>query len=200
MDNEKNVIKEDDTKYKANLYYFNTKVDDYELPEAYIIFKEDIKEMFNIDPNINDELSLFYTFSDVGKDNKEIKKIIKVKTQDEYKEMRDRIQSKKDDKTILIEVEKDSYNVSRKVPETFEEEIQCVVEREIKSAGERIRKYLSSNSKRYPKSKKQDKQCSNCNGLIYGDIYKKAKEIKEEYYCEKCALELNDDEPLFVIH
>jgi hypothetical protein len=31
-------------------------------------------------------------------------------------------------------------------------------------------------------------------------MYKKAKEIKEEYYCEKCAFELNDDEPLFVIN
>ena len=186
--------------FKAKLFYCNTTVEDYELPESFLIFKEDIKEMFNIDSNINDELSLFYTFLDVDKQNKEKKKITKVNTQDDYKEMRDRIQTKIEDKTILIEIEKDSFNVSRKAPETFEEEIQCVVEREIKNAAERIRKFLSSNSKRYPYSKKQDKQCSKCSGLIYGDMYKKAKDIQEQYYCEKCALELNDDEPLFVIH
>ena len=199
---EGNEIKEEkeNKKYEANLYYFNSTVKDYELPESFLIFKEDIKEMFNIDSNINDELSLFYTFLDVDKMNKEKKKITKVKTQEDYKEMRDRIQTKIEDKTILIEIEKDSVNANRKAPETFEEEIQCVVEREIKDAAERIRKYLSSNSKKYPYSKKQDKQCCNCNGLIYGDMYKKAKEIEEQYYCEKCALELNDDEPLFVIH
>ena len=189
----------DDKKYKANLYYFNSTVNDYELPESFLIFKEDIKEMFNIDSNINDELSLFYTILDKDKENKEKKKITKVKTQDEYKEMRDGIQ-KIEDKTIFIEIEKDSFNINRKAPETFEEEIQCVVEREIKNAAERIKKFLSSNSKRYPYSKKQDKQCCNCSGLIYGDMYKKAKEISEQYYCEKCAFELNDDEPLFVIH
>jgi hypothetical protein len=198
---EKNIIKgeKDDKNYKANLYYFNSTVNDYELPESFLIFKEDIKEMFNIDSNINDELSLFYTILDKDKENKEKKKITKVKTQDEYKEMRDGIQ-KIEDKTIFIEIEKDSFNINRKAPETFEEEIQCVVEREIKNAAERIKKFLSSNSKRYPYSKKQDKQCCNCSGLIYGDMYKKAKEISEQYYCEKCAFELNDDEPLFVIH
>ena len=198
---EKNIIKgeKDDKNYKANLYYFNSTVNDYELPESFLIFKEDIKEMFNIDSNINDELSLFYTILDKDKENKEKKKITKVKTQDEYKEMRDGIQ-KIEDKTIFIEIEKDSFNINRKTPETFEEEIQCVVEREIKNAAERIKKFLSSNSKRYPYSKKQDKQCCNCSGLIYGDMYKKAKEISEQYYCEKCAFELNDDEPLFVIH
>ena len=198
---EKNIIKgeKDDKNYKANLYYFNSTVNDYELPESFLIFKEDIKEMLNIDSNINDELSLFYTILDKDKENKEKKKITKVKTQDEYKEMRDGIQ-KIEDKTIFIEIEKDSFNINRKAPETFEEEIQCVVEREIKNAAERIKKFLSSNSKRYPYSKKQDKQCCNCSGLIYGDMYKKAKEISEQYYCEKCAFELNDDEPLFVIH
>ena len=198
---EKNIIKgeKDDKNYKANLYYFNSTVNDYELPESFLIFKEDIKEMFNIDSNINDELSLFYTILDKDKENKEKKKITKVKTQDEYKEMRDGIQ-KIEDKTIFIEIEKDSFNINRKAPESFEEEIQCVVEREIKNAAERIKKFLSSNSKRYPYSKKQDKQCYNCSGLIYGDMYKKAKEISEQYYCEKCAFELNDDEPLFVIH
>ena len=192
-------MEEENKNYKANLYYFNSTVNDYELPESFLIFKEDIKEMFNIDSNINDELSLFYTILDKDKENKEKKKITKVKTQEEYKEMRDGIQ-KIEDKTIFIEIEKDSFNINRKAPETFEEEIQCVVEREIKNAAERIKKFLSSNSKRYPYSKKQDKQCCNCSGLIYGDMYKKAKEISEQYYCEKCAFELNDDEPLFVIH
>lgn len=151
---EKNIIKgeKDDKNYKANLYYFNSTVNDYELPESFLIFKEDIKEMFNIDSNINDELSLFYTILDKDKENKEKKKITKVKTQDEYKEMRDGIQ-KIEDKTIFIEIEKDSFNINRKAPETFEEEIQCVVEREIKNAAERIKKFLSSNSKRYPYSK-----------------------------------------------
>ena len=185
--------------YKVNLFYFNNTINDYELPESFLNFKEDIKELFHIDSNLNNEIFLFYTYLENEKDK--VKKInIVVNTEDDYKTMRNRVQKEIENKTILIEIENGSVNIIRKNPETFEEEIQCVVEREIKKAAERIRKCLSSNSEKYSYSKKQDKICEKCNQIIYGNIYKNALKVEEKYYCENCAFNLKDDDPMFIIH
>ena len=166
--------------YKVNLFYFNNTINDYELPESFLNFKEDIKELFHIDSNLNNEIFLFYTYLENEKDK--VKKInIVVNTEDDYKTMRNRVQKEID-------------------PETFEEEIQCVVEREIKKAAERIRKCLSSNSEKYSYSKKQDKICEKCNQIIYGNIYKNALKGEEKYYCEKCSFELKENDPMFIIN
>ena len=184
--------------FKANLFYFNNTYNDYELPESYINFKEDIKELFNIDPNVNDEISLIYTHLENEKDK--TKKKIVVNTEDDYKTMRSRIQKEIEDKTILIEIENGLVNINRKIPESFEDKIQCIVEREIKNAAERIKKCLSSNSDKYSYSKVQDKECEECKGIIYGNIYKNALKVEEKYYCENCAFNLKDDDPMFIIH
>ena len=185
---------------KANLFYFNNTIKDYDLPENLSYFKVDIKELFQIDPRLNEEINLTYIFLEKEKNKNTKEKIIEIKSDDDYKKMKERLTSEIKDQTILIEIENNSNNIhDRKAPETFEEEIQNVVERELKNAGERIRKYLSSNDKKcYPSTKIQDKICSECKNIISGDIYKSAKNVEEKYYCENCSFNIND--PMFIIH
>ena len=185
---------------RANLFYFNNTINDYDLPENLSSFISDIKELFQIDSRLNEEINLTYIFLDKDKNKKTKEKIIEIKSDDDYKKMKERLTNEIKDQNILIEIENNSNNIlERKAPETFEEEIQNIVERELKNAGERIIKYLSSNDKKsYPSSKIQDKICSECNNIISGDIYKSAKNVEEKYYCENCSFNIND--PMFVIH
>ena len=187
---------------RAKLFYLNNIINNYELPEFFEDFKNDIKTLYHIDSRLNEEISFIYIF--LEKENnkeKEKEKNIEIKTEEDYNLMKKRIKVNQiKDKTILIEIEKNSNNLSRKIPETFEEKIQNVVERELKNAGERIRKYLSSNNKKYyPSSKVQVRTCDDCQEIIKGDIFKDVKNVEEKYYCEKCSFKRND-EPMFVIH
>ena len=184
---------------KVNLFYFNNTIKDYDLPETLLNFKSELKELFHIDSKFNEEINIIYILFQKNKNNN-IEKYIEVKLEDDYKIMKERLGKEIKDNTILIEIENNLNNINkRKVPETFEEEIQNIVERELKNASERIINYLSSNDKKnYPASKIQDKECCVCNEIINGDIYKNAVNIEEKYYCEKCSININD--PMFVIH
>ena len=183
---------EDSKKYKATLSYSNNKIEDYDLPESFKDFKSDIKEKFFKDSKLNDEISIFYF---LGKDKNEKKE--EVKTEDEYKTMRNGIASEIKDHTIFIEI---GNNSSIKDPKTFEEEIQFVVERELKNASERIINSLSVDSKKLsPNVLIQDKdKCGDCGKLISGDIYKNVINAEEKFYCEKCSLKIK--EPMFIVH
>ena len=181
---------------KFNLFYLNTTIKEYELPENFSNFKSDIKELFNIDSRLNEEINIIYVL--LKKEKKQtIEKNIDVKTEDDYQNMKTSNINEIKDQTILIEIEKN--DIRRKLPETFEEEIKSVVEREIRDAGERIRQCLSiSDKKYYPSTKIQDKKCDECKDIIAGDIYKNALKVENKFYCEKCSLNIND--PMFVIH
>ena len=102
------------------------------------------------------------------------------------------------DNTILIEIDKVPSETNRTIPETYEEEIQCVVERELKGAAERIKKYLSGKKNCYPCAKSHKKICSKCGRSIFGDLYKSVTDIEEKYYCERCSF--SQKEPCFIIH
>ena len=191
------IIEEDKSNNnKFNLFYLNTTIKEYELPENFSKFKSDIKELFNIDSRLNEEINIIYAL--LKKERKQtIEKNIEVKTEDDYQSMKTSNINEIKDKTILIEIEKN--DIRRKLPETFEEEIKNVVESEIRDAGERIRQYLSiSDKKYYPSTKIQDKNCDECKDIIVGDIYKNALKVENKFYCEKCSLNIND--PMFVIH
>ena len=89
--------------------------------------------------------------------------------------------------------------VEAPIAETFEEEIQFVVETELKNAAERIKNCLSSKNKKiYPETITQDKTCKECGEFIKGNIYKKVLEVKEFFYCEKCSSDIN--EPMFIFY
>ena len=185
-------------KEKVNLFYFNNIIKNYSLPESFKDLKTDIKNLFNIDSRLNKEIFVYYKLL---KENKDIgkEKYIEVKSDEDYQMMKKYISNDSLDKTLLIEIRKNINDDIRKVSEKFEDEIKIIVENELRNAGERIKQYLSSYSKKYyPSSKIQDKICDDCKEIICGDIYKNALKIEEKFYCEQCSFKIND--PMFVIH
>ena len=184
--------------FKANLFYSDEPFNDIYLPETLEAFKLTIKELYNIDSKLNNEICITYILS--GKENnKDIETKIEVKTEDEYKNMRNIIADEIKGKNINIEIKNNLNIINKKKPETFEEEIQFVVETELKNAAERIKNCLSSKNKKiYPETITQDKTCKECGEFIKGNIYKKVLEVKEFFYCEKCSSDIN--EPMFIFH
>ena len=179
---------------KADIYFLNSTIKDVELPISLNEFREKIKDLFLIKNRKNDEIFVIYSKEENGSETS-----IEVKTDEDYIELLKTIkESEIKDNTILIEIDKVPSETNRTIPETYEEEIQCVVERELKGAAERIKKYLSGNKKCYPCAMSHKKMCSKCGRSIYGDLYKSVTDIEEKYYCERCSF--NQKEPCFIIH
>ena len=183
---------------QANIYYMNNTINDFDLPISLNDFRTEIKNLFHIESRSNDEIFVIYTY--LKDDDEKKEKIVEVKTDEDYILLLKRVKDDEiKDKTILIESDKVPSEISRKNPETFEEEIQYVVERELKAAAERIKKYLSGSKKCYPSAKNQkNKICSRCCRDIIGDVYKSVIDIEEKIYCEKCSFSQSD--PTFIIH
>ena len=192
---------------KSNIYYLNTTINDFELPVSLDEFKEKIKNIFHLEKRKNDEIFIFYTHlkeeeddDDEENNNNNKEELLEVKNKENFILLLQRIKlNEVKDETIYIETDKVPSEISRKCPETFEEEIECLVERELKAASERIKKYLSGNKKCFSKNKIQNsKECSNCGRTIIGDIYRSVTNIEESIYCERCSFVKN--EPTFIIH
>ena len=168
---------------RCDLLYLNNKINDFELPKTFNDFRKKVKSTFGLDTNLEDILVVYK----MKKEDKE--KIIEVKTDEEYSEMLKRINSKElEDDSIFIETEKVPNEISRQDATTFEEEIACLVECELKAAGERIKNSLSGNKKCCPTVQNQDiKACNKCSKVISGKIYRSVTDIDEKNYCEKCS-------------
>ena len=179
---------------KADVYFLNSTIKEVELPISLNEFREKIKDLFLIKNRKNDEIFVIYSKEESGSETS-----IEVKIDEDYIELLKTIkESEIKDNTILIEIDKVPSETNRTIPESYEEEIQCVVERELKGAAERIKKYLSGNKKCYPCAMSHKKMCSKCGRNIYGDLYKSVTDIEEKYYCERCSF--NQKEPCFIIH
>ena len=179
---------------KADIYFLNNTIKEVELPISLNEFREKIKDLFLIKNRKNDEIFVIYSKEENGNETS-----IEVKIDEDYIELLKTIkESEIKDNTILIEIDKVPSETNRTIPESYEEEIQCVVERELKGAAERIKKYLSGNKKCYPCAMSHKKMCSKCCRSIYGDLYKSVTDIEEKYYCERCSF--NQKEPCFIIH
>ena len=179
---------------KADVYFLNSTIKEVELPISLNEFREKIKGLFLIKNRKNDEIFVIYS-----KEENDSETTIEVKTDEDYIKLLKTIkESEIKDNTILIEIDKVPSETNRTIPESYEEEIQCVVERELKGAAERIKKYLSGNKKCYPCAMSHKKMCSKCGRSIYGDLYKSVTDIEEKYYCERCSF--NQKEPCFIIH
>ena len=179
---------------KADIYFLNNTIKEVELPISLNEFREKIKDLFLIKNRKNDEIFVIYSKEENGSETS-----IEVKTDEDYIELLKTIkESEIKDNTILIEIDKVPSETNRTIPESYEEEIKCVVERELKGAAERIKKYLSGNKKCYPCAMSHKKMCSKCGRNIYGDLYKSVTDIEEKYYCERCSF--NQKEPCFIIH
>ena len=179
---------------KADVYFLNSTIKEVELPISLNEFREKIKGLFLIKNRKNDEIFVIYS-----KEENDSETTIEVKTDEDYIKLLKTIkESKIKDNTILIEIDKVPSETNRTIPETYEEEIQCVVERELKGAAERIKKYLSGKKNCYPCAKSHKKICSKCGRSIFGDLYKSVTDIEEKYYCERCSF--SQKEPCFIIH
>ena len=179
---------------KADVYFLNSTIKEVELPISLNEFREKIKGLFLIKNRKNDEIFVIYS-----KEENDSETTIEVKTDEDYIKLLKTIkESEIKDNTILIEIDKVPSETNRTIPETYEEEIQCVVERELKGAAERIKKYLSGKKNCYPCAKSHKKICSKCGRSIFGDLYKSVTDIEEKYYCERCSF--SQKEPCFIIH
>ena len=183
----------------CKIYYFNNVIEDFPLPLFLNELRTQVKHLFRIESRANDEIFVIYTFLNKSKDKEVIEEVLEAKTDDDYFELLKRVKSDeiKDD-TIYIETDKVPAEISRTRPKTFEDEIKCVIERELKSAADKIKKYLSGNKKCYPSAKTHKQFCSKCCRPINGDIYKSVIDIEEKLYCEKCSF--NQKDPCFIIH
>ena len=199
--------KEDFQNLTINLYYLNNTIKDYELPLNLNELRIKVKKLFHIKNKTNEEILFLYNITkevkgdeeEEDEENKKKEVTVEVKTDDDYILLLKRIKSDelKND-TIFVETDK-CIGISSKNPETFEEEIECVIKNELKLAGERIKKYLSGLNKCYPTTKNPEQnQCNTCNKIISGKIFRTIVEQDEKNYCEKCSLLY--PKPLFIIN
>ena len=113
---------------KADVYFLNSTIKEVELPISLNEFREKIKGLFLIKNRKNDEIFVIYS-----KEENDSETTIEVKTDEDYIKLLKTIkESEIKDNTILIEIDKVPSETNRTIPETYEEEIQCVVERELK--------------------------------------------------------------------
>ena len=173
-----------DKKHSINIFYLNSKINDYFFPESFQAFKESIKSIFNLPPNSIEQLNDFY---------KE-EKFFNIKTEEDYKNEISKIKELVKIKDINNYIE---YNDNI---ENLEENIKSLVEYEIKSAADRIINGLKFKNNKSEEFKKQEKICDMCNKLIVGDIFIEIIDDKEICYCEKCSLDIEEPKgPLFIM-
>ena len=195
--------KEENRNLTINLYYLNNTINGFILPLCLNDLRTKVKKIFRIENRENDEIFFLYNITVEEKDEEEIIKkdiTIEVKAEDDYELLLKRIKSDEiKNEIIYIETDKVPGEISRKSPETFEEEVQCVIKNELKAAGERIKKYLSGLQKCYPSTINEDQnKCSKCNRVISGKVFRSVIEPEEQYFCEKCSL--LENKPLFIIN
>ena len=176
---DKNVIEE---KHVINIYYLNSKINDYSFPESFQDFKENISSIFNLSQNEIEQLNYCYH-----------NEKSKINTEEEYIIQISKIKSLNKDKDINIYIEFSDDNNN----DTFEEHIKLLVENEIKNAADRI-----INRFKYQKKNEiynsREKICDICKKEIIGDMFKKVNDVEEKFFCENCSLDIQ--EALFIIN
>ena len=184
---------------KADILYLNNKIENFELSFNLSEFRLKLKKLFHLESKENNDIIIIYIMLQ-KKEKETIEEYVEVKTDEDYKLMLDRIESNKiKDNSILIETDRLCGEISRMIPKSFEDEIQCVVSAELEAASERIKKYLSGNKNCIPNSQNTEKkECSKCNQIITGNIFRSVIDIEENIYCEKCSYLKR--EPVFIIH
>ena len=186
---------------KTTVSYLNIKLEDFDIPSTLYEFRTQIKQIFQIQKNI-DEIFITYLTTEEEEEGKDEPSdtLHEIKREEEYKTLLDNI--KQDDaikdNIIYIETERVPEEISREFAQTFEQEIECLIKTQLKAAGERIKKGLSGKMELYPSSKRQEKTCNQCKQHIIGDIYRIVEDYKQCTYCKKCSININ--QPMFIIH
>ena len=190
--NIKNVENGENVDAIATLKYLNNKMGNYKLP---LYFEEFLTQIYEMFPK---EKQLFILYNHEIKDENPIEEIIEIKNSDDYCLLSDRLRKKSvKENEILIETDKISAGISRKIPNNFEDNIKCVVERELEIAMENIKNSLSAKQINNSEFKVHKEKCCKCENEIFGNLYKDLME-DNKYYCEKCSFDSQN--PLFIIH
>ena len=182
---------------KCNLHYQQNSIKNFDLPSSLYVFRTKVKQLFQIEDRGYDDIIIKYSYCE--NNNKKKEQLREVKNIEDYQDMIEKLDSGDvKDQLLLIETKHVPSEISGKIPETFEDEIHCVIENELLAASERIKKYLSANQNLYPSSKIQkNKACYKCGEEIIGNIYK-CVTSNDQNFCKKCMF--NQKEPTFIIH
>ena len=187
-----NEIK-DKNEIKANLRYLKSEIKDYQLPVYYNEFLTQIHEIFPEDK----QLFIAYNYEKQVDENI-VEKIIEVKNSEDYDLMISRLQKNQlTNREVLIETDEIPAGTGRKYPKNFDENIECIVERELKVAAENIKEALIGKKNNYNEFKKHEEKCCQCKNEIVGNLYKDVLE-EDKYYCEKCSD--GAENPTFILH
>ena len=185
---------------EITLSYLNNKIEDFQLPSTLNEFRTKIKEIFQIKKN-TDEIFITYITEEQEEGKEDEQEFVhEVKREEEYVDLLGLIKQEDvvKDSIIYIETDRVPEEISRDFSESFEQEIEYLIQTQLKAAGERIKKGLSGKMELYPSSKKQEKFCKQCKLPIIGDIYRIVEDIHQNTYCKKCSI--NFYQPVFVIH
>ena len=182
---------------KCNLHYQQNSIKNFDLPSSLYDFRTKVKQLFQIEDRNSDDIIIKYSYCE--NNNKKKEQLREVKSIEDYQDLIEKLDSGDvKDQLLLIETQHVPSEISGKIPETFEDEIHCVIENELLAASERIKKFLSANQNLFPSSKIQkNKACYKCGEEIVGNIYK-CVTSNDLNFCKKCML--NQKEPTFIIH
>jgi predicted RNA-binding Zn-ribbon protein involved in translation (DUF1610 family) len=182
---------------KCNLHYQQNSIKNFDLPSSLYDFRTKVKQLFQIEDRNSDDIIIKYSYCE--NNNKKKEQLREVKSIEDYQDLIEKLDSGDvKDQLLLIETDHVLSEISGKIPETFEDEIHCVIENELLAASERIKKFLSANQNLFPSSKIQkNKTCYKCGEEIIGNIYK-CVTSNDLNFCKKCML--NQKEPTFIIH
>ena len=180
----KEIHNNKEEKHTINIYYINSKINDYIFPKTLLDFQKDIQTIFNISSNIISDINYIH------KEKNEKIKDLNFGTEESYKKEISEINIMNKDKDINIYIENNNSD-------NFEENIKKLVENEIKAAADRIINGLKYKGKN-EEIKIKEIKCNICQQYIEGDMFKSFVENEEQYFCEKCSLGI--EEPMFIIH
>ena len=183
---------------KIRVSYLNNIIKDFEMPSSLDEFRIKVKSVFQIS-NRNEEIFITYPIIEKIDKSKSKEVIIEIKRNEEYISLLNKISEDEiKDNIIFIETTRVPEEISRDIPKTFEEEIECLIKTHLSAAGERIKKSLSGRKELYQSSKIQDNICYKCKNKIAGNIFRGVADMHQRTYCEKCSYFPNM--PMFVIH
>ena len=179
------------TKAKGTISYIGYLVKDVNLPSDLSEFKTQFKKDFNLEKLIDkdDEIKLYYNKNNEKTD---------IEKDEDYQNMLDDFAQDNKEKIVYVETEKLPVHFEGGKSIDFEDEIQKVVERELRIAANNIKKCLTTNLSLSNSKKVREEMCKECNKQIIGYLYKEVTPEEDNFYCELCSTKV--DKPMFKIN
>lgn len=189
---------------KSDLNYCGCILHDIHLAQNLQEFKNQFIKAYSLEDQITDSDEILISYGEPLRGNNEVEigapreKTI-IETDSDYQTMlRDFFQDNNKKRQIVIETKKLPVFFKGEKCFEFEDEIKQVVERELKIAGNNIKKCLTSNIKIGCNKQVRNLMCNMCKEQIIGCYYKKVSPDEDLNLCELCATKVNF--PVFKIY